>query len=61
MTPNDIKNIRKATGLSQSKFADRHGFNLRTLQDWEVGRRTPNTYAQVLLRGVANWKGFKNE
>jgi putative transcriptional regulator len=34
----DVKAIRARSGLSQSVFAERYGFNLRTLQDWESGR-----------------------
>ena len=34
----DVKAIRAKSGLSQSEFARRYGFNLRTLQDWECGR-----------------------
>ena len=38
----DVKAIRAKSGLSQSGFAERYGFNLRTLQDWERGRvQTP--------------------
>ena len=33
--PVDVKVIRARSGLSQSQFAERYGFNVRTLQDWE--------------------------
>lgn len=45
----DAKAIRKATGLSQSAFAWRYGFDVSAVRDWEQGRRTPDRAARVLL------------
>ena len=42
--------IRKASGLSQSEFAEILGVSVRTLQDWEQGRRRPSGAAATLLR-----------
>jgi putative transcriptional regulator len=42
--------VRKASGLSQSDFAGVLGVSVRTLQDWEQGRRTPSGAAAALLR-----------
>lgn len=41
---------RTKVGLSQSDFAKLLGVSLRTLQDWEQGRRQPTGAAQTLLR-----------
>ena len=41
---------RAKVGLSQSAFAKLLGVSLRTLQDWEQGRRRPTGAAQTLLR-----------
>lgn len=41
---------RAKVGLSQSAFAQLIGVSLRTLQDWEQGRRRPTGAAQTLLR-----------
>ena len=51
--PPDVKTIRGRTGLSQSAFAGLLGISVRTLQDWEQGRRKPRGPAQALLR-IAN-------
>jgi DNA-binding transcriptional regulator YiaG len=47
--PPDAKAIRRATGLSQSAFAWRYGFDVSAVRDWEQGRRTPDRAARVLL------------
>ena len=44
-----ISEIRQKTGLSQSKFASLLGVSVRTLQDWEQGRRVPSGAARTLL------------
>lgn len=41
---------RAKVGLSQSAFAQLLRGSLRTLQDWEQGRRRPTGAAQTLLR-----------
>ena len=44
-----ISNIREKTGLSQSRFAELLGVSVRTLQEWEQGRRMPSGAARTLL------------
>lgn len=41
---------RAKVGVSQNAFAQLLGVILRTLQDWEQGRRQPTGAAQTLLR-----------
>jgi putative transcriptional regulator len=41
--------IRESTGLSQSRFAELLGVSVRTLQEWEQGRRAPSGAARTLL------------
>ena len=41
---------RIQSGMSQSLFAKLLGVSLRTLQEWEQGRRTPSGAAQTLLK-----------
>lgn len=44
-----VTNIREKTGLSQARFAQLLGVSVRTLQDWEQGRRAPSGAAKTLL------------
>lgn len=41
---------RHRVGVSQAEFAALMGVSVRTVQDWEQGRRTPTGAAQTLLR-----------
>jgi putative transcriptional regulator len=44
-----VSSVRKKTGLSQSDFARLLGVSVRTLQEWEQGRRSPSGAARTLL------------
>ncbi len=48
--PNDIVKARQASTLSQAQFAQALGISVRTLQEWEQGRRAPSGPAQALIR-----------
>ena len=48
--PSPPKMIRLKLKLSQSAFAGLMGVSVRTLQDWEQGRREPQRPAVALLR-----------
>lgn len=49
MTIPSVVAIRGKTGLSQSEFARLIGVSVRTLQEWEQGRRAPSGPARTLL------------
>lgn len=44
--------IRRSLGLSQRDFANRYGFSVRALQEWEQHRRTPTASARILLKVI---------
>ena len=48
--PAPPQKIRSKLKLSQSAFAGLMGVSLRTIQDWEQGRRKPSGPAVALLR-----------
>lgn len=48
--PSSPKVIRQRLKLSQAAFAALMGVSLRTVQDWEQGRRKPSGPAVALLR-----------
>src|SRR5712692_1910739 len=49
ITVPDVAKTREKTGLSQACFAQLLGVSVRTLQDWEQGRRAPSGAARTLL------------
>lgn len=48
----DVRALRERLGLSQEAFAERFHLSLRTIQDWEQGRRIPEGPARVLLQVI---------
>lgn len=44
-----IHNLRLETGLSRKDFAASLGIPLRTMEDWEAGRRKPPEYIPRLI------------
>lgn len=49
-----VKEIRKATGMTQAKFAALIDVQLGTLRNWEQGRREPTGPAKALLKAIHN-------
>lgn len=45
-----VAGARAATGLSQAAFAKLLGVSVRTLQEWEQGRKMPSGAAATLLK-----------
>ena len=44
-----IRKIREQTGLSRKDFSIHIGIPLRTIEDWEAGRRKPPEYIPRLI------------
>ncbi len=53
----NVKQIRQQYELSQREFAALLGVSIKTLQNWEQGRRTPHGAARVLLQVAARHPG----
>jgi len=49
----DVKKIRSSYKLSQIEFAALMGISVKTLRNWEQGRRSPEGAARVLLQVAA--------
>jgi putative transcriptional regulator len=45
----DVRRIRKKASMSQSEFAAHFGVSVRTVQDWEQGRRVPVGASRAFL------------
>lgn len=48
----DVRSLRERVQLTQSAFARMIGVSMRTLQNWEQGRREPDGPAKALLKVV---------
>jgi putative transcriptional regulator len=48
-----VAKARAATGFSQAAFAKLLGVSVRTLQEWEQGRKVPSGAAATLLKVAA--------
>lgn len=44
-----IRRLREVTKLSRREFAEHIGIPLRTIEDWESGRRNPPEYVIELI------------
>ena len=44
-----IKRLREENGLSRKEFSIHTGIPVRTVDDWEAGRRTPPDYIPKLI------------
>ncbi|MBD3818129.1 helix-turn-helix domain-containing protein [Brevundimonas diminuta] len=48
----NVREIRDRLGLTQVAFADRFGFNIHTLRQWEQGIREPEAPTRVYLEVI---------
>ena len=44
-----IKELREQTGMNRREFSEYTKIPIRTLEDWEAGKRTPPEYIPRLL------------
>lgn len=45
----NVKEMRTLLGLTQTAFGEKYQIPMRTIQDWEAGKRTPPIYVILLL------------
>ncbi len=50
LSPDQIRKARSKLKLSQAQFAKMLNISMRTVQDWEQGRRSPAGAANSLLK-----------
>jgi putative transcriptional regulator len=48
----NVKAIREQTGLSQAAFANRFGFSVFALRNWEQGKRQPDPAVRAYLKVI---------
>lgn len=58
---NKIKQLRECTGLSQSKFASLFGIPIKTIQNWEIGKRKPPEYIVRMMEEILINRGYDIE
>ena len=56
-----IKKLREGTGMSRKVFSEHTGIPVRTLEDWEAGRRTPPEYIPRLLAYQIKFESIYDE
>ena len=44
-----IRTLRNQSGMTRKQFAEHLGIPLRTIEDWEYGKRTPPDYIPRLI------------
>lgn len=51
----DVLVIRQKFGMTQDEFAERYGFPVGTVRNWEQKRRKPEGAARILLRLIESY------
>ena len=53
-----IRNLREETGMTRKEFSEHTGIPVRTLEDWEAGRRRPPEYIPKLIAYQLAYEGL---
>lgn len=56
-----IRELREQTGMNRKEFSEYTKIPVRTLEDWEAGRRTPPEYIPRLLSYQIKYDAILNE
>lgn len=59
MTPSEIRDARQALGLTQTQFGQLFHAKLKTVEDWEYGRRRMQKATKELLQRKMEEKGLQ--
>lgn len=59
--PNQIKEIRGRTELSQRKFAEYFEIPMRTVQKWEIGQAKPPEYIPKMMNRILDLEEERKE
>jgi DNA-binding transcriptional regulator YiaG len=54
----DVKHLRKLAGLTQKQFSARLSIPLRTIEDWDSGKREPPEYVVRLIEYYLEHEGL---
>lgn len=60
-TANTIKELRESIGMNRKEFSEYTGIPIRTLEDWEAGRRRPPEYVPRLLAYMLKYEELVNK
>lgn len=50
MNKEQIKDIRESSGMSRAAFCRKYKIPIRTMEDWEAGKRIPPEYVMEWLQ-----------
>ena len=50
----DVRAIREGQGLTREQFAERYGLQARAVQEWEQGRRKPESAVRAYMLVIKN-------
>ena len=56
-----IKELRESTGMTRKAFSEHTGIPVRTLEDWEAGRRRPPEYIPRLIAYQLKYEELSGE
>ena len=57
----EIKKLRESIGETRKEFSAHTGIPIRTLEDWEAGRRTPPDYIPRLIAYQLEYEKLKEK
>ena len=55
-----IHELRESVNMSRREFSEHIGIPIRTLEDWEAGRRTPPEYVPRLIAYQLKYEQIAN-